>query len=322
MQSALNDVKQELLASTPAPAARGGARAIAPAAEPGTALEIKLENDGGWPADYQPVRARAFDQGDYDRLRAFFFTMVDVIAGSRESRTRNGTLRATERVTRQKLRIEEWPVLQQNVEQLHGAGRFSEALAHLRCLEKYMQSVDQTVPRILRGEATAEVRINLGASAEAVEMTDMTTSPRERRPAAINVEDQPARLSAVSASVSEVRVKAEPESAEEDVFGVIPGTWEGSAEDADDTEPVDDAEGPAAAAAAARSSVQGYDFAAEEWPVGALVWAKMSTFPYWPAEVVNLETVPEAVRAALRKRRGAQVLVEVRNTALHGKFPI
>ena len=58
MQSALNDVKQELLASTPAPAARGGARAIGPAAEPGTALEIKLENDGGWPADYQPV-------GDY-----------------------------------------------------------------------------------------------------------------------------------------------------------------------------------------------------------------------------------------------------------------
>ena len=120
MQSALNDVKQELLASTPAPAARGGARAIEPAAEPGTALEIKLENDGGWPADYQPVRARAFDQADYDRLRAFFFTMVDVIAGSRESRTRNGTLRATERVTMSTFPY--WPAEVVNLETVPEAG--------------------------------------------------------------------------------------------------------------------------------------------------------------------------------------------------------
>lgn len=321
MQSALYDVKQELLASTPAHTALVDARAIEPGAEPGSTPQIKLENDGGWPAEYQPVRARAFDQADYDRLRAVFFTMVDVIAGSRESRTRNGTLRATERVTRQKLRIEEWPVLRQNVEQLHAAGRFTEALAHLRCLEKYMQSVDQTVPRILRGDAT--VRTHLGASAEAVEMTDMTTSRRARLPAAINVEDQSARLSAVSASVSEVRVKAEPESAEEDIFGVIPRTWEGSAEDAADAEPADDAaQGPAAAVGAAGSSVQGYDFATEEWPVGALVWAKMSTFPYWPAEVVDLETVPEAVRSKLRKRRGAQILVEVRSAAQHDNLPL
>ena len=114
---------------------------------------VKQEADGGWTAEFQELRQQPFDQADYDRLHAWFFTPYDVHAGSRESRTCRGTLRSTPRVVRQRVRIAEWPRLQEHVERLivMGAAQSHEALGQMRCLERYMQkALHVAIPRILR----------------------------------------------------------------------------------------------------------------------------------------------------------------------------
>ena len=156
-------------------------------------VAIKQERDGGWPAAFQALRELPFDEVEYERLRSLFFTEYEVCAGSRESRTRSGSLRVTPRITRTTVRIAEWPPrLQQTVEELHGAGHFHLALKHLRCLEKHMQMVGEPTPRILRdnthaaGDGDVEEVIDLEAESnnepawvDVEELEDMvlTTSP-------------------------------------------------------------------------------------------------------------------------------------------------
>ena len=112
---------------------------------------VKEDKDGGWPAEFQLLRKLPFDQAEYGRLHRWFFTSYDVVAGVRESRTRRGTIRHTARITRQKVRVEEWPRLRQRVEELVKWGGLTEALQHMRCLEAYMAAVrHQSAPRILR----------------------------------------------------------------------------------------------------------------------------------------------------------------------------
>ena len=105
---------------------------------PTTLIEVKQElaDDGGWPTEYQTLRSQPYDKSDYDELHRHYFTLVDVSGGYRESRTRGGRLRVTERVTRQKLRIQEYPKLHQTVVELHEAKSFTDAHAHLRCLRQ------------------------------------------------------------------------------------------------------------------------------------------------------------------------------------------
>jgi hypothetical protein len=112
---------------------------------------VKQERDGGWPEAYQLERQRPFDDAEYQRLYPWFFEEQDVCAGVRESRTRSGTLRTTQRITRTKKRIDDWPRLRGEIEQLRLADCKEETLKHLRCLRMYlMHSGQQTLPRILR----------------------------------------------------------------------------------------------------------------------------------------------------------------------------
>ena len=102
---------------------------------------VKQEADGGWPAVFQDFRQRPFDQAEYDRLCAYFFTEYDVHAGARESLTRRGTLRSTVRVTGRTVRIAEWPRLEETIKLLQAGNEPNEALGHMRCLEHFMQKV-------------------------------------------------------------------------------------------------------------------------------------------------------------------------------------
>ena len=117
---------------------------------------VKVESDGGWPAEFHSLRLQPFDEEEYELLRARFFTEYEVTSGARESRTRGGTLRTTARVVGTTVAIAEWPRLRRAVEQLHVSGRHEEALRQLRCLRHYMTRVQHaTLPRVLRGEDAA-----------------------------------------------------------------------------------------------------------------------------------------------------------------------
>ena len=123
---------------------------------PRPAVPFLLESDGGWPAEFQPLRLQSFDGAEYELLRERFFTVYNVTSGARESCTRGGTLRVTTRVVGKKVAIAEWPRLRCAVEALHANGQHEEALRHLRCLRHYMTLVQHaTLPRVLRGEAAA-----------------------------------------------------------------------------------------------------------------------------------------------------------------------
>jgi hypothetical protein len=149
-------------------------------------VDVKQEvvGDGGWTAEFQPLRAQPYDQADYEKLRGYFFTPVDVSAGFRESRTRRNTERVTERIVRQKLRIEEWPLLQNIVTELHEAESFAEAHAHLRCLEHYMKQVDPSVPRILRAKQSG---VDQNEVTEAIDLAGAPTT----RAQSVDVDDVP-----------------------------------------------------------------------------------------------------------------------------------
>eukprot|EP01045_Picozoa_sp_COSAG04_P031306 COSAG04_NODE_5749_length_1504_cov_0.949466_2_plen_374_part_00 len=130
---------------------------------------VKTEADGGWTAEFQPLRQKPFDEKEYKRLHELFFTEYAVEAGARESRTRRGTLRTTVRRTGTTTRIAEWPRLQEAVQQLHEADEKEEALKHLRCLEHYMQRVSSgSLPRALRADGAASGF----ADGEVVELLD------------------------------------------------------------------------------------------------------------------------------------------------------
>ena len=58
-------------------------------------VTVKVEKDGGWPAEFQSLRGQPFDRGEYDRLRQQFYTERSVVAGARESTTRSGRRRVT-----------------------------------------------------------------------------------------------------------------------------------------------------------------------------------------------------------------------------------
>jgi hypothetical protein len=120
-------------------------------------VKVKVEQDGGWPAEFQQLRQKPFDEADYARLHEIFFAKRPVVAGSRESRTRHGTLRVTERVVREKAMIEDWPRLNSQVESMHAAGQHEEALRHLRCLEFFLSHVGHPfLPRALRADGSAD----------------------------------------------------------------------------------------------------------------------------------------------------------------------
>ena len=82
----------------------------------------------------------------------WFTTPYDVLAGVRESRTRRGTIRRTARLTRQNVRIEEWPRLRRWIEEeLIERRVLAEALQHMRCIEAFMAAARHpSIPRILR----------------------------------------------------------------------------------------------------------------------------------------------------------------------------
>eukprot|EP01052_Picozoa_sp_SAG31_P049961 SAG31_NODE_11182_length_1057_cov_3.132568_1_plen_200_part_01 len=86
-----------------------------------TKVTVKTE-DGGWTAEFQPLRQKRFDEKEYARLHELFFAEYTVEAGVRESRTRRGTLRTTVRETGTTTRIAKWPRLQNVVQQLHEDG--------------------------------------------------------------------------------------------------------------------------------------------------------------------------------------------------------
>jgi hypothetical protein len=109
----------------------------------GAAAQVKVERDGGWPAEFQEVRQRPFDAGEYERLAAFFLAPGGraVPRGGRVTRSRED----------ETARLAEWPRLNQAVRAMHGAGEREEALKHLRCVEEYMKRVNHaTLPRIMR----------------------------------------------------------------------------------------------------------------------------------------------------------------------------
>ena len=146
-------------------------------------VAVKQETDGGWPAEFQPLRALPFERSEYERLRAVFFTEYDVYAGARESQTRRGTLRVTQRVPRRTIAIAEWPRLREAVEQLHADEQPEAALAHLRCLERYMQTVQHpSVPRILRQD------VGDAGGSGAVEVIDLAASSEEEEQSAVAID--------------------------------------------------------------------------------------------------------------------------------------
>lgn len=166
---------------------------------------VKQEVDGGWPSEFQALRQQPFDQADYARLHAWFFTPYDVHAGSNQSVTRRGTLRSTLRVVRQNVRVAEWPRLQEHVERLIAEGQRHKALGHLRCLAWYMQkALHATIPRILRaapavpgGRPASEQSV----VEEPIELLDSSSEEEEKD--MIDVES-------VILGPLEVHVKAEP----------------------------------------------------------------------------------------------------------------
>jgi hypothetical protein len=140
---------------------------------------VKQESDGGWPAEFQPLRTLPFEQSKYDELHKAFFTERNVCAGERESLTRGGTLRRTLRVTRHTTTIAEWPRLHKEVDQLIANGQVETALGHMRCLEHYLKRVNQaSEPRVLR-QCT-------GRGGGAAEMIDLTADKAQAQ--AIDVE--------------------------------------------------------------------------------------------------------------------------------------
>eukprot|EP01052_Picozoa_sp_SAG31_P021259 SAG31_NODE_1635_length_7682_cov_5.457471_1_plen_494_part_10 len=166
-----------------APASGPQARA-APADDSGaTKVTVKTE-DGGWTAEFQPLRQKRFDEKEYARLHGLFFAEYTVEAGVRESRTRRGTLRTTVRETGTTTRIAKWPRLQNVVQQLHEDGNKEEALKHLRCLAHYMQRVGPgSLPRALRSDGTASEFVD----GEIVELMDSEDESAPNK--AIDVEE-------------------------------------------------------------------------------------------------------------------------------------
>jgi hypothetical protein len=143
----------------------------AAAARKASAVRVKEERDGGWPSEFQVIREQPFDEADYTELRAWFYTEIDVIAGGRESWTRQGSLRVTQRVTGRTVRIAEWPQLRDRVQQMHEAGQHEQALQHLRCLKRYLQLVQhEAMPWVLRVSGSST------GFAEG-EVVDLTTGP-------------------------------------------------------------------------------------------------------------------------------------------------
>ena len=141
-------------------------------------VAVKQESDGGWPAEFQPLRTLPFEQSKYDELHKAFFAERDVCAGERESLTRGGTLRRTLRVTRRTSTIAEWPRLHKEVDQLIANGQLETALGHMRCLEHYLKRVNHSSePRVLRqcpgrGGGAAEM-IDLTADKEQAQAIDV-----------------------------------------------------------------------------------------------------------------------------------------------------
>eukprot|EP01045_Picozoa_sp_COSAG04_P018399 COSAG04_NODE_1700_length_5892_cov_2.003798_3_plen_746_part_00 len=170
--------------------AAAGVAAAAPAAkEPQISHPaIKTESDGGWTAEFQPLRQKPFDSREYERLHGLFFAERPKEAGARESRTRGGRLRVTTRVVGTTTRIAEWPRLRDTVQELHEAGGEKdkeEALRHLRCLERYMMLVRPGVlPRALRPDGAASGF----ADGEVVELLD-SDEEQGAGPEVIDVEE-------------------------------------------------------------------------------------------------------------------------------------
>ena len=134
--------------------------------------------DGGWPAAFQQLRRLPFSEEQFGRLHGWFFTESDVVAGSRESRTRRGTLRVTPRVVRTAVRIAAWPRLHARLVELLAAGARQPALQHLRCLECYLQRIRHPAqPRILRD--AQEPAAVAAAGSEVVETISLLDSSEE-----------------------------------------------------------------------------------------------------------------------------------------------
>ena len=179
----------------------------AAAARTASVVRVKEERDGGWPAEFQVIREQPFDEADYTELRAWFCTEIDVIAGGRESQTRQGTLRVTQRVTGRTVRIAEWPQLRDRVQQMHEAGQHEQALQHLRCLKRYLQLVQhKAMPRVLRVSGSST------GFAEG-EVVDLTTGGQEPQRLEIDVDTVQGlilqNLAASSLEGALVKVKAE-----------------------------------------------------------------------------------------------------------------
>jgi hypothetical protein len=158
-------------------------------------VTVKSEADGGWTAEFQPLREKPFDASDYKRLHDLFFTEHAIEAGARESVTRGGRRRVTTRVVGTATRIAEWPRLRDTVQKLHEAGNTMEALKHLRCLEHYMMRISSgSLPRALRADGSAngfadgevvELQTSDDDDASSPEVIDveefLLTSARQRR---------------------------------------------------------------------------------------------------------------------------------------------
>jgi hypothetical protein len=315
LAQALEDVKREVVEvvqgtndGTATPLGGETAAALPPS------VHVKLEEarDGGWPEEYQPIRARAFDKTEYERLHSWFFMECDVTAGSHESLTRRGTLRVTERVTRQKLRIDDWPELRERVQELNRRGERSKALGHLRCLQDYLQGVNRVVPRILRTRDQAADR-RLSGLAEIVDVAEIDAS---RRSVASLCVDGGWEQSEAKRSLP--RIKAEPGLSEGVQLSDKGVDGREVSTEFRQTTPLSQPVTVEGAAASTRDDSAASTQDGSEWSVGSLVWAKMGTYPYWPAEVTSLDVLPEGIRARLIKSRRSirsskAILVEVRS---------
>jgi hypothetical protein len=160
--------------------------------------------DGGWPAAYAGLRNAAFDAKDYATLCDIFLKEMPVALPPRESMTREGTIRRTNRVSgRTRQRIAEWPRLQAAVVRLRKSAEDSkdekekdelhkDALFHLRCLRQYMQTAGQHTagqPRILREKAGARAKSGF-VGGETIDLTQDDLMQDPNPASVVNADDE------------------------------------------------------------------------------------------------------------------------------------
>lgn len=101
--------------------------------------EHPKREDGGWPADFQPVRCRSFREDVYATKFKLWCEDERTVEAHRTSRS-GGTARTTSSKRR---RIDEYPRLRQEIVYRRRVNQHQEALRHLECLEQYTRNPER-----------------------------------------------------------------------------------------------------------------------------------------------------------------------------------